>query len=145
MRLFSRCRVYFVRPESVGLRFYQLDAVRGLGKQVGLIQANGSYWAPSPDGSRLAITNKRILDGQVMILNLTDFTERTFRISPACDIRDVGWAANGQSLYAICARSAAELIVRVDLDGRAEPVLDRGRDHVIFGPLPSPDGRYFSS
>jgi eukaryotic-like serine/threonine-protein kinase len=135
----------FSRPENGNLLFYQLDPTRGLGKRVGSINAPyGSFWAISLDGSRLAITNKSVLDGQVMILNLKDSTQRTFRISPECDIRDVNWAANGQSFYGICAGPAKERIVRVDLDGRADVVLDLGKDQVIFGPLASPDGRHLA-
>jgi Tol biopolymer transport system component/predicted Ser/Thr protein kinase len=133
----------FSRQENGVLLFYQLDPLRGLGRQVGSMNApSRSFWATSFDASRLAITNKSALDGQVMILNLKDSTQRTFRISPACDIREVGWAANSQSLYGICIGSATERIVRVALDGRAEVVLDRGKDQVMLGLLPSPDGRY---
>jgi eukaryotic-like serine/threonine-protein kinase len=133
----------FSRPENGALLFYQLDPLRGVGKQVGSFNAPyRSSWTISFDASRLAITNKGALDDQVMVLNLKDSTQRTFRISPACDIRDVSWAANGQSLYGICVGSASERIVRVDLDGRAEVVLDRGKDQVSVGLLASPDGRY---
>jgi serine/threonine protein kinase/Tol biopolymer transport system component len=132
----------FSRQENGVLHFYQLDPLHGLGKQVGSINAPYGFWAISFDASRLAITNKSALNGQIMILNLKDSTQRTFQISPACDIRDVGWAANGQSLYGICVGSPTERIVRVDPDGRAEVVLDRGKDQVMIGLLPSPDGRY---
>jgi Tol biopolymer transport system component len=132
----------FSRQENGVLLFYHLDPLRGLGKQVGSVNAPHGFWAISSDASRLAFTNKSALEGQIMILNLKDSTQRAFQISPACDIRDVGWAANGQSLYGICVGPATERIVRIALDGRAEVVLGRGKDQVMFGLFPSPDGRY---
>ena len=67
----------FSRPQNDNLLFYQLDPTRGLVKQVGSIDAPySSFWTISFDGSRLAITDKSVLDGQVMILNLKDATQR---------------------------------------------------------------------
>ncbi len=130
------------RPENGGLSFYQLDPIHGLAKHVLAVgKVSPTYWAISPEGSRLAITNRE-MRGRVMLVNITDSTQSIFSISPAWDIRELAWAGDGRSLFAVGVRDLKCFIVQIGLDGKAQILLDRGKDHATFSPLASPDGRH---
>ena len=59
------------RPENGRLTFYKLNPVGALGKQVGAINAHStSFWAISPEGSRIAATNSKTLPGRYCSLTL---------------------------------------------------------------------------
>jgi WD40-like Beta Propeller Repeat len=130
------------RPENDGLSFYQLDPLHGLGKQItapGKISA--SHWSLSPDGSLIATTTRKDRGG-VLLVSVADATQHSFHVSPITDLRDVYWAADGRSLFVLGLNHYYDVILRIHLDGKMQVVLDRGKDHAIYTPLPSPDGRH---
>jgi hypothetical protein len=132
------------RPENGQLTFHQLDPVRGIGKQVGAFNAGHAYWAISPDGSWIGISDSRTLSRQVLLMKLGDSTQRIVGLSPAWDVREIAWAADGHSVFAFGVRALNEFILRIDLHGNVHVVLDIGKDHLLDSPHVSPDGRHLA-
>ncbi|MGC1645082.1 MAG: protein kinase [Candidatus Sulfotelmatobacter sp.] len=133
------------RPEDGQLIFYRLNAIRGLEKQVGAINAHSpSYWAVSPDGLRIAITNSQTMPHQVLLEDLVDSTQRILHVSGEWDLRDVAWAADSRSMFAVGLRSLNDFILGIDLDGKAHVVLDQGKNHALYSLRSSPDGRHLA-
>jgi Tol biopolymer transport system component len=132
------------RLENGQLTFYQLDPIRGIGKQVGAFKAGGGYWAMSPDGSWIAVSHSPALPRQMLLMKLGDSTQRIVGLSPAWDVREIAWAADGHSVFAFGVRALNEFILRIDLHGTVHVVLDMGKDHALYSPQLSPDGRYLA-
>ena len=134
----------FARPENDALTLYQLDPIHGLGRQIaapGKISA--SHWSLSPDGSLLAATTRKD-QGRVQLINVADATQHSIYASPVRDLRDLSWAADARSLFVLGLTKYYDVILRVHFDGKTQLVLDRGKDHAIYTPLPSPDGRHLA-
>ena len=139
---FGKC--VLSRPENQRLIFYELDWVNGVGSQVGAIETIfPSHWAISPEGSRIAITNSQIMPRKVLLKNLVTSDQRIVPISPEWDVRDVAWAADGRSLFAIGVRALNTFVIKIDLDGKAHVILDQGKS-VLYSPRSSPDGRHLA-
>ena len=134
----------FSRPENGQLTFYQLDPVRGIGKQVGAFNASNAHWTISPDGSWIGVSHPQTLSHQMLLMHLADSTQRILQLSPAWDIREVAWAADGRSVFAFGARAMNMFILTIDLNGHVQVVLDLGKDHWVDSPHVSPDGRHLA-
>jgi hypothetical protein len=134
----------FSRPENGQLTFHQFDPVRGIGKQVGSFNAGSAYWTISPDGSWIGISDPRTLSRQMLLMKLGDSSQRILRLSPAWDIREVAWAADGRSVFAFGVRAMNEFILRIDLNGDVHVVLDIGKDHMLDSPHVSRDRRHLA-
>ena len=134
------------RWEQGQLIFYSLDPVQGQGKQVGatkLSHPNDLNWSVSADGSRIAITSSDQLKEQVRILDLTDGAEHNVKLPPGWYIWSLSWAKDGKALFA-AAQSTNYMIVRIETDGKTRVLLDKGREHWLYGPISSPDGRHLA-
>jgi serine/threonine protein kinase/Tol biopolymer transport system component len=135
------------RPQKGRLVFYNLDSVQGLGQQVAGIStspASEPSWSISPDGSWVAVTDSSILDGQVRIHNLTNSTDHVVSLVSQGRIREVNWAADGKSLFGAGGLGTDAVILQIDLNGNTHVVINRGKDHRLFAPRPSPDGRHLA-
>jgi len=129
------------RPENDHLVFYRFDLSAGLGKKVAEVAlSNRSNWAVSPDGSRLAYTAKPF-PLQILMLNLTDSTQRIMTLSPPWDVREVGWTSDGRFLFGAAVSMPNGFIVKIGMDGKTQVILNRGNE-VVASPRPSPDGRH---
>src|SRR5664279_217965 len=83
--------------------FYELDPVRGQGKELARINmgpGNVPMWAVSPEGSRLAIVSRVQPPQQVRIVDFRNGTEHHFELPQGWYIRGLGWAADGNALLA---------------------------------------------
>jgi eukaryotic-like serine/threonine-protein kinase len=131
------------RQENGQLSFYQLDAVRGIGTQVGAFHGGPASWAVSPDGMWIVISNSKALPGQLLLLNLANSTQRNVRLSPAWDVDEVAWAADGHSVFAYGARALTNFILSIDLNGNVHVLLDTGKANGgLYSPHASPDGHH---
>ena len=131
------------RPENGRLVFYQLDPMVGLGKKVGELNSSHlSYWAVSPDGSMIAVTNPRAFPRQLLLRNLTDSTQHVVPLSNLDDVREVAWTADGRFVIGLGLRRPNECILKIALDGSTQVILDRGKGSVMSSLRPSPDGRH---
>jgi Tol biopolymer transport system component len=131
------------RWEQGQLIFYSLDPVQGQGKLVGatkMSQPNDLNWSVSADGSRIAITSGNQLKEQVRILDLANGTEHNLQLPQGWSIWSLSWAKDGKALFA-AAQSTSYMIVRIDADGKTRVLLDQGREHWLYAPISSPDGR----
>ena len=131
------------RPENGRIILYQLDSIAGLGNQVGAVDPGSfhPYWSVSPDSSTLAITKPK--ESRILFENLSDSTQRLTHVLPEWDIRDISWAADGHSLFAVGLHANSAAIIKIDLDGKARILLDQG-DTVLYTPRASPDGKHLA-
>jgi eukaryotic-like serine/threonine-protein kinase len=132
------------RPEKDSLVFYNLHPVKGLGQEVARLSVGSTditSWSISPDGSRIAATNARAPAGQVRVLSLNNSQEHSVSVVPRSQIWDLNWAPDGNSIFAVSWQQPDAVILQIDLEGRARVVINRGKDHALQNPLPSPDGR----
>jgi Tol biopolymer transport system component len=106
--------------------------------------ASEPSWSISPDGSWVAVTDLGILDGQVRILNLTNSVEHVVSLVSQGRVREVNWAADGKSLFGAGGLGTDAVILQIDLNGTTQVVINRGKDHRLFAPRPSPDGRHLA-
>jgi Tol biopolymer transport system component len=134
------------RWEQGQLTFYSLDPVQGQGKQAGatkMPQPNDLNWSVSADGSRIAITSRDQLKAQVRILDLADGTEHNLQLPQGWFVWSLSWAKDGKALFA-AVQSTNYMIVRIESDGKTRVLLDEGRDHWLYAPFSSPDGRHLA-
>ena len=97
-------------------------------------------WALSPDGSRIAIVN---FDDQVRIVSLGGGAVRDFKVEGWSLLESLSWSPGGNSLYIDGFRVRGKGILKLDLDGRVHPLLQRENQWFMY-PVPSPDGRYLA-
>jgi len=132
------------RWERGELVFYSFDPLRGQGSQVSqtrMEMASDLDWSLSPDGSRIAVKSADQMRGQIRILDLRDGTERNVSLPQGWYLWSLSWSADGNALFA-AAQAATYFFVRIELDGKMQVLLDRGRNQWLGHPYPSPDGRY---
>ena len=100
-------------------------------------------WSVSPDGSRIAIASLDQLKDQVRILDLANASEHDLQLPPRWYIWSLSWAKDGKALFAAVGFTDY-MIVRIELDGKTHVLLDKGREHWLSAPIPSPDGRHLA-
>jgi Tol biopolymer transport system component len=139
----------FSRGEQGRRIFYVLDWLQGLGKEVARAQGFTGDYAVSPEGTRIAVASRDRLVGQVRILDLRNGPERNlqlpqgWRVLDCTGCRNLSWTADGSALFA-AVQSAESLIVRIELDGKTQVLLEGGTNRGLASPCPSPDGRYLA-
>ena len=136
----SRTTCVLSHPDSSKLAFYQFDAATGLGPQIAMLDFIPAYWTVSPDRVYLAITTAAA-HPKVMLLNVANLTQRTLSIPEKWAIRDLAWAVDGSSLFAVGVHDRDNSILRIEVGGRTKVFLDRGKNHAVHFLRPSPDGQ----
>ena len=134
------------RWEAGYLIFYALDPVQGRGKEViktKLGRPNDLSWNMSADGLHVAITSSDQLHELMRILDVQGSAERNVQLPRGWTIWSLSWAADGNAVF-VAAQSTDYLLARIELDGKSQVLLDRGRDHWLSFPTPSPDGRWLA-
>jgi serine/threonine protein kinase/Tol biopolymer transport system component len=128
--------------------FYSLDPGRGKGPQLGKIEVSEtdmSGWALSPDGSRLALVVEYKYRGRVELLNLEDGAWHELAVEPYWGgLQSIAWAVDGKGFYATVWRPDSFNLVYLTLAGKVKPLLRNGHRQWMYGPLPSPDGKYLA-
>jgi len=94
----------------------------------------------SRDGSHIAISSLDRLPEQIRIVNLKSHTERNLPVPHGWRIILTNWAADGNSVFAEVAGAQA-FLAHIDLSGKAQVLLDRGRSQWLNTPCASADGR----
>ena len=121
--------------DAVQLHFSLLDPVRGRGAEIARIDRNAfssdTDWDLSPDGSNAVF----IVKGRIEILALAGGTKRDVSVEGWTRFDTVVWSADGGGLFASSVSPRAALL-RVDLDGHARVLWERGVKSIV----PSPDG-----
>jgi Tol biopolymer transport system component len=135
-----------LRLQSLGEErnvFCALDPLRGRGKEIARTSVEWStllHWSLSRDGSHIAISSLDRLPEQIRIVNLKSHTERNLPVPHGWRIILTNWAADGNSVFAEVAGAQA-FLAHIDLSGKAQVLLDRGRSQWLNTPCASADGR----
>jgi len=135
------------RWEQGNLVFYALDPPHGIGKEVAkttLRKPDDLGWTLSPDGSRLALESENQLHDQIRLIDLRTSEERNLALPHEWrHVWSLTWTADGNALLAVV-QSRTYFIVRIELDGKFQVLLERGRGQSLGGGTPSPDGRFLA-
>jgi serine/threonine protein kinase/Tol biopolymer transport system component len=135
----------FSHWEQGHLIFYALDPVQGLGKELARTKLGSSIyvkWRVSPEGLRIAVTSLDQLHEQVRIIDFRNGTERNLQLPHGWTIWSLGWTANGNALFTTGLSTTGYFIARIELDGKTQVLLNRGRSQWLGLLCPSPDGRH---
>jgi len=140
----GHCVLY--HSEKGQLIFYELDPLRGLGKELrrfGL--ASPHSMSVSPDGVKVAIHQASgSSNGRAVVLDLSNGKEQNVPTPRNWDIISTfSWAPDGKGLY-VAVKDQGFLIVRLALDGTHRVLLDRGRDYLLDLPVSSRDGLHLA-
>jgi Tol biopolymer transport system component len=118
------------------------DPAKGLGDELTRIglDPNIDGWdaALSPDGTRVALISGS--PGQIRIVSLRGEPTREFQVKDSPSLLNSPWAADGKALFVSASISGGYALLRVGLDGKAQPLIANHTPDVVLG-LPSPDGR----
>jgi Tol biopolymer transport system component len=94
--------------------------------------------ALSGDGTHIALVLGSL--ARIQIVSLRGETASEFQVKGTSWIMNARWASDGKALFVSAEISGRAVLLRVDLDGRAQPVIEKFQSDVTLG-IPSPDGR----
>jgi serine/threonine protein kinase/Tol biopolymer transport system component len=137
----KRCIARAVLTDQKIYIYYELDPIRGLGRELARTQwAQNIYgdWALSPDGTEVAVPNHDPRTAVIRMLSLDkpEIPERELPIPGLANISGLNWTADGAGWFTVITTSVGARLVHVDRKGRVTPLLDHGGYTI-----PSPDGR----
>ncbi len=78
--------------------------------------------------------------GQIRIVSLRGEPTREFWVKDSPSLLNSRWAADGKALFVSASISGGYALLRVGVDGKAQPLIANHTPDVVLG-LPSPDGR----
>ena len=138
------------QKEGTDFVFYSLDPLRGKGQQLGRIQAtasagSGNICSVSLDGSRLAFVDSHKYHGRIEVLTLREHAWHEVSSEPGWgDFQSIAWAADGNGFFVTSWLPDSFNLLHVALDGKVNPLLRNGHRQWMWGPSPSPDGKYLA-
>jgi serine/threonine protein kinase/Tol biopolymer transport system component len=101
------------------------------------------HWAPSPDGSQVAILKTDWNTGQIRFYPLGGGQARTVTVKGHIHLISCDWAPDSKSLFVGTSGPAGSTLLRIDLEGNAQPVWQQPMPSTTWG-VPSPDGRHLA-
>ena len=110
--------------------------------QVTVKDPNAVTWSLSPDGSRIAYSEKDLHSATVHIRELGSDVTRDISLPDRAELTTIEWAADGKSLFATVFAPDGSSILHVTLDGRYQQIHKVAKD--VETPRASPDGRYLA-
>jgi eukaryotic-like serine/threonine-protein kinase len=138
----SSCVIFERTQDRKAVIVTAFDPVKGLGDELTRIgldpNMDGWHAALSPDGTRVAVISGSL--GWIRIVSLRGEPTREFQVKDAPSLMNSHWAADGKALFVGAEVPGGYALWRVDLGGKAQPVIANHTPDVILG-LPSPDGR----
>ena len=128
------------------LIFFHLDPVKGRGEEIARLAgySRQGLWDLSPDGTRVAITDRGGETAGIRILNLSDrkVTAVPVRDGKWSSLRMVSWAANGKGWFALARSGLAVALLSIDTTGSPRVLQEMPMGGAwVASILPSPDGR----
>ncbi len=133
--------------EGDDLIFYALSPLKGKGKELArtkLGKVTGLDWMISPDGSRIALQCDQ-LRRQVRVLDLGRGTQRDVSLPKGWILWKLNWAPGGSALLmSVQSRSTGYMIARMEMDGKTQVLLNRGRNQWLSDLSLSRDGRHLA-
>jgi serine/threonine protein kinase len=138
----SRCVIFERTEDRKEVIVTAFDPVKGLGDELTRISLdpNMDGWdaALSPGGTQIAVISGS--PGQIRIVSLRGEPTREFVVRDWPTLMNSPWAADGKALFVGASISGGYALLRVGLDGKAQPVIANHSPDALLG-LPSPDGR----
>jgi serine/threonine protein kinase len=143
------CVVVEANVDRKQLIVSSLDPIKGRGLELARYDIDPfptGYGVPlcdiSPDGSRLVTS--RGPEGPIQILSLRGKPAQVIRVKGLNDMRLLGWAADGQSLFISKSTKGGGALLHVDLQGNATVLwkCSEGGDRCVWAA--SPDGRHLA-
>ena len=127
------------------LRFLELDARSGLGRELMRIDADGTPsfidWDLSPDGGKVALPLSGA-QGVVRILDLAQQKVSDQQVRPGCDWQFAAWSADGNGMFltGFCGDENQFKLISTDLRGGAQALME-SPNVWVGNPVASRDGR----
>ena len=119
--------------------FTAFDPVAGKKNVVATVPLPVDEWALSPDGSRIATTAYSFEQSVIHIVPVNGGPSRDVPVKGWIRLWSIGWAADGNSLFACSDSSRGTTLLHVEINGDAQALLRNGEDFYL--PMVSPDGR----
>jgi serine/threonine protein kinase len=119
------------------------DPAGGKGKELLRISTEPGatyHWGLSPDGSQVAILKTGWKTGQVRFIPLAGGQVRTVTVKGYVHLISCDWAPDSKSVFVGTWGPAGTTLLRIDLDGNAQPVWQQPEPTQTWG-IPSPNGR----
>jgi Tol biopolymer transport system component len=108
------------------------------------VEPGGEYnWALSPDGSEVAILKTEWTRGLIHFFPVNGSGNRTVSVKGYTNLRSLVWAPDAKNLFVGTSGPGGATLLRIDLDGNAQPLWQQPRSENTWGHL-SPDGRHLS-
>jgi len=127
------------------LIFYYLDPVKGRGDEIARFaeyQSLEPRFSLSPDAARIAIVDPSEEVGKIRILNLADRKVAVLSVRDWKVLQEIGWAADGKSLFALAPSASSYAILSIDGKAKSKILYQFPVGSAwIDGIVPSPDGR----
>ena len=121
----SSCVIFERSQDRKEVIVTAFDPVKGLGDELTRIglDPNMDGWdaALSPDGTRVALISGS--PGQIRIVSLRGEPTREFQVKDSPSLLNSPWAADGKALFVSASISGGYALLRVGLDGKAQPVI----------------------
>jgi DNA-binding winged helix-turn-helix (wHTH) protein/Tol biopolymer transport system component len=136
----------FSRNELHAIRFFSFDAVTGKKRELKQFTRSSELkfnWTLSGDGSMLAMAAWRRgqAPGEIQIFSIVTGKQRTLTLNGWTSIASIDWAADSRNIWvSACDLSGTQTLLKVDLHGKAIPMLQDTQRHMGWA-IPSPDGR----
>jgi serine/threonine protein kinase/Tol biopolymer transport system component/DNA-binding winged helix-turn-helix (wHTH) protein len=135
--------------EGKDMVFYALDPVHGKGNRLGSVDTSGPVglmaWAVSPDGSNVAMVYPDKYGKRIEILSLADGKWHEVELEPKAGLPEsIAWAADGKSFFVVASTPDSRDLLHVTLAGKIQASLTDDHKQWLYGPLPSPDGKYLA-
>jgi len=147
--------------EGSDLVWYSLDPVQGKRRWLGKIAVVSPSWLRgwdfSPDGTRLAVVDRREYGKRIEVLTLANGTwheivgqSATHTPPPpgeeGTNFCQIAWASDGKGFFLETRNADSSNLMHVALDGKEQPLLanESVQNQSIVMPLPSPDGKYLA-
>jgi eukaryotic-like serine/threonine-protein kinase len=137
------------RSEKDDLVFYELDPLKGQGKELGrtTIGAPGDWmsWDLSADGTQIAVAGSVGLGEKVRLVDLKKHTQRDLVLPPNVFLTSIVWSSDARTLFGGGQRGTSEwFILRMDLSGKSKIIASKGPVPYYTSLLPSPDGHFLA-
>jgi Tol biopolymer transport system component/tRNA A-37 threonylcarbamoyl transferase component Bud32 len=139
----------FEEHQENDLVFFSFDPWKGKGKELARLEAppgKGVSWGLSPDGTRVAVVWFAVGEDRLHVVSLEGGRTTEIHVKDHPGLQDVSWTSRGDALLVLQLASDGPALLRVDLDGRAEKLVERGTSSAGHWRwvLISPDGRHLA-
>lgn len=137
----TECILFEPTPDGKQTVLWTFDPIGGRHRELFRMKVSDSspLCSVSTDGSQFACLVRTAHDGRIQFLSLTGSIKREINLKRWSDLNSIDWTPDGKMLVSSGGPGKVTLL-RVDLDGRVQPVWERKLQNFTWG-IASPDGR----